>query len=283
MGKPFLTYEDDDEEDEHNLSAKAWMEAARKALEGHDIDSASLEAALKRICDLRRPAFKPNCEPAPEDGLGLLESKIGGLPYLTPHEAWPTADGCPLAHLWQQRVGELPLAVQEALGHCRGLLQVFVLETLDQDGDGSWYLVRVLGEEQLAPRPRSEVAQALPAELELLDEHRVCSYSRSYDFPVLDDLLSELTPQLDPDVVADVVNGLQEANLYRTLSGDKLLGWPNWCQGPEWCEDERRRRFTQIVQIEGSVVDFPVGDSGTLLLQRHPEQRNLWAASWACC
>jgi hypothetical protein len=39
----------------------------------------------------------------------------------------------------------------------------------------------------------------------------------------------------------------------------------------------------QLMQLEGEVVNFAVGDSGTLLMQRHPHNRSEWDITWACC
>ena len=36
-------------------------------------------------------------------------------------------------------------------------------------------------------------------------------------------------------------------------------------------------------QIEGDIIPFAIGDSGTLLVQRHPESPDTWGVSWACC
>eukprot|EP00198_Chlamydomonas_reinhardtii_P007541 XP_001696878.1 predicted protein [Chlamydomonas reinhardtii] len=232
---------------------------------------------------LRRPAWKPNEGDVPEGGLKLFDSKIGGLPYLLPDEEWPTNNGDGLSFLWQFRLQELPGPVRAALGHSSGLMQLFISEALDED-EGQWYLLRVVTESQLQPRDPADVAAQLPHEhFELYPEKAVLGFDRVMDCPCSEDALSDLPPGVDDHQAAVVLDRLSSAGLYATQSGDKLMGWPNWCQGPEWAKTGAGQRYLQVVQVEGTLVPFAVGDSGTLVLQRHPTDVATWGISWACC
>ncbi|EFJ41753.1 hypothetical protein VOLCADRAFT_98310 [Volvox carteri f. nagariensis] len=236
-----------------------------------DSSSPAVTAILEYLFSKRRIAFLPICEPVPPGGLGLFESKIGGLPYLLPSESWPCNDDASLTHLWQLRVSELPAAVQHALGYSRGLMQVFLTDSIYAE-DGTWYLVRVLDEGQLVYRDASEIVA--PPHVDVLAERRITSYRFTYDFPHVDDAFESMPQGLDRDLAMDVLDVLQDRKLYDTVEGNKLLGWPRWFQGAEWRLTEGGEAYMQLVQIEDSVVPFQVGPQGTLLLQRHPTDRH---------
>ncbi|GIL73314.1 hypothetical protein Vretimale_4884 [Volvox reticuliferus] len=290
MGRPFILYEEADMSDLSPSTStyqtyEMWSQAAIKALDESEIvyrrasSNPAMLAILEYLFSKRRVAFLPICEPAPDRFLSIYESKIGGVPYLLPSESWPCNNGRGLTHLWQLRVRDLPAAVRQALGYSQGLLQVFLSESLDED-EGKWYLVRVLDEGQIVYRDASEIV--LPPDVNLLDQQRVTSFRCAYDFPLTEDALAAMPGGLDDGMAIYVINMLQEAGLYSTLPGDKLLGWPRWCQNPEWRLTDEGEAYVQLMQIEDSVAPFTVG-TGTLLLQRHPTDRQQWDASWACC
>ncbi|KAG2453489.1 hypothetical protein HYH02_001710 [Chlamydomonas schloesseri] len=286
MGRPFIDYEEEDATPS-GADSEDWLKLARAVLSelgyGSDGD-AGLEGLLTHFASIRKPAWKPRDGDVPEGaGLSLLDSKIGGLPFLLPDEDWPSNNGDGLSFLWQFRVQELPGPVRAALGHSTGLMQLFISEALDED-EGRWYLVRVVEESQLRPRDPAQVAAQLPHEhFELYPERAVLGFDRFMDCPCTEDALSDLPPGVGEDQAAVVLDRLASAGLYGTQSGDKLMGWPNWCQGSEWVEAETGQRYLQVVQVEGTLVPFAVGDSGTLVLQRHPTDRAVWGVSWACC
>ena len=55
---------------------------------------------------------------------------------------------------------------------------------------------------------------------------------------------------------------LQSAGLYATQSGDKLMGWPNWCQGPEWAKTGAGQRYLQVVQVRSGGRREALGQAG---------------------
>ncbi|KAG2488754.1 hypothetical protein HYH03_012752 [Edaphochlamys debaryana] len=313
MGIPFNACEDDEHQGLENPAE--WLAKAKQSLESAGIvteeNEPTVSAVLEYVIGQRRAAFHISVDEEASDAPDLLSSRVGGLPYLPPGSTWPVNAGTALTHLWQLRVAELPAAVQLELGHSRGLLQLFIADTLD-DAGGDWYVFRVLDESQLVPRDRSEIAvpgqarrrrpaggsgsesgaeggSAEPGEddevepPEIMDERAVSGFERVADWPQREDLMDGLPGGLDAALAGRVVEMLVDAGLCSTAGGDKLLGWPNWCQGSEWIQTPGGQRYTQVMQVEGSVVPFSVGDSGTLLLQRHPTDFGEWRVSWACC
>jgi hypothetical protein len=53
-------------------------------------------------------------------------------------------------------------------------------------------------------------------------------WQRRVDWPVLEDALEALPAGHDEDVAAGVYECLSNSGVVETVSGDKLLGWPNW-------------------------------------------------------
>lgn len=289
MGRPFIVYSSDDEEDSchhshagtASTSGRDWTESAVACLEdaGYE-DTEEVQAVLRFIYATRRTAYLPHAEPAILP-LRLADTKIGGRPYLMPGEEWPSNTDRPLAFLWQFRVNELPRAVQQALGYYAGLLQVFIDEELDND-DRKWYMIRVLDESDIVARPPESVT--VPLQVTMFEEQSVLRFRPVEDWPHMDDLLLAIPDSASwAGLARDVVEHLANHEMVSTVAGDKLLGWPNWCQGAEWRMAPDCTPFVQLMQLEGEIVNFMVGDSGTLLMQRHPHHRDEWEITWACC
>ncbi|GLI69168.1 hypothetical protein VaNZ11_013737 [Volvox africanus] len=258
MGRPFILYEEPDVTD-LSLSTSTyhtyeqWCQAALKALdESRSSSNTDVFSLLEYLFSKRRVAFLPICEAASDRFLSLYESKIGGVPYLLPSESWPCNNGRSLTHLCQLRVRDLPAAVRQALGYNQGLLQGSGISS------GCW------------------------------TSSRLCTVRclRSY-FPLTSTCWSSNASRpLDANMIFRLPKMRSrpcrmEAGLYSTLPGDKLLGWPRWCGAPIWRMTDDGEAYVQLMQIEDSVAPFTVG-TGTLLLQRHPTDRQQWDASWAC-
>lgn len=288
MGRPFLVYSSDGEDaspsadETTSTSGRDWHEEALSLLEDRGYEETEpLHAILRWIYTQRRTAFLPRVE-AVTAPTGPLETRVGGKPYLRASEEWPTNNDKPLAFLWQFRVQELPSDVQRVLGISSGLLQVFIDEELDEADGKAGHCVRVLDDAELVVHPGA--ADVVPPRtVSVFEEKAVLRYQPAEDFPHVDDLYGAVPASLDQTLARDVIDALAEQDVLSTVVGDKLLGWPNWCQGAEWVATPDGAQYVQVMQVEGVLVDFTVGDSGTLLIQRHPTDRTEWDVSWACC
>lgn len=94
--------------------------------------------------------------------------------------------------------------------------------------------------EDLIHESRDAGSLPLPEDANQLAEAAVTGFQALRDWPHLEDALEALPADLDPMLAERVVEALQDAGLVSTVPGDKLLGWPNWSQSPDWCVRQRR-------------------------------------------
>ena len=95
-------------------------------------------------------------------------------------------------------------------------------------------------------------------------------------------------------LAADLAHyGITPANLLalrryrRPASGDKLLGWPNWEQGPEWPEDPAGVRMRYLFQVEfddefDCALPALISADGRGHLFRSERDPQQFAFPWAC-
>lgn len=85
--------------------------------------------------------------------------------------------------------------------------------------------------------------------------------------------------------VAKVYEWLEE-NVEDTRSGQKVGGWPNWCQGVEYpaCPECGEPMENVLLQLESEAVEsVRFGDTGTAHATQCRNHANQLAFGWACC
>jgi len=281
MGRPFISH-----------GSSEWHSAAIQVLKDKGMEiTAKVEDVVSWLDSQRKTSYRLSVLRVEDDTASDVPalptaSRAGGTPYLMPGEAWPTGStDVPLTFLYQINLSNMPREVRAVMGHDSGLFQLFVDEELPGcsiNEDTGYYLVRVLAPEQLTT---GEVNTTPPPDD--VDVYPACDITGTVkleDLPNYEDLREMLPGDLKGEVTDKVLELLESDNeLFKTESGDKLAGWPHWCQGPEWGKTEDGERYVHVFQFEGQHVDMSVGDSGTLVVQRHPRDPNQWRVGWACC
>lgn len=243
------------------------------------------------IEEFSRPAWVPIVEE--RDG-GPTESKFSGVPWLAKGEAWPQCGSCrkPLALWLQLNLSSLPADRGKEIG--RGLLQFFrchrSLYTNLPDGEtcevgeegwdpfGSENLIRIVS-------PSSVPAVKLPAGHPVYPPKLIVGWREVKDYPHWEEYsrlpgYEDISESWDPygDEPLDL------SGQFEVVRGDKLPGWPAWCQGvrpvacPQ-CGDPMRPVF-QIRHNDNLPVGL--GDGGTGFISQCRKHRKVLAFSFDC-
>ncbi len=276
-----------------------------------------LETLREALGPHRRDAFFPKLAPA---GSEELSSKFGGRPWLLPGERRPESGGVPLFLALQLDLATLPEPARAVLGEA-GHLQVF--RALEADDDGGPFCpatrVRVLpGPATIALAPEVEIPGARWSTRSIVGWTQEDDYPHPEDWPALgvalteDDRIGvELVQRFAPEHVEAIEREddlgrklialvqqdwdhfgltpqtLREARRFRRARpGDKLLGWPDWEQGPEW-PSHRERRMRYLLQVEfdeghGATLPCLVAGDGRMHVFRSEVDAECYAAPWAC-
>ncbi|WP_345220492.1 DUF1963 domain-containing protein [Hymenobacter koreensis] len=246
---------------------------AEKGKPGHVVSRADILAWREAA---RRPLWLPLTQAGQSD---TNPNRFGGTPSLAAGETWPCCQTCgavmPL--FLQLDTGSLPTGAPLAKEGSAGLLQLFGCRqksclAFTQDGSA---LARVL---PVAPRypTYSTVRTAV------LAPNTITGWQAETQEPTSDEW-DEANGQLPPDFTDD--DDAVDYPWFRNgRSRDKLGGWPDWVQFPEYstcrvCE----RPHTLVFQLESEEnLDFVFGDVGTAYLTycaQHPDELTF---SWQC-
>lgn len=222
-------------------------------------------AAKAKLAHVARPAWSPIIGAA--DGEGEPgASRFGGLPWLGADESWPVCADCaaPLTFFVQLDLAGAPKQARD-LG--TGLLQLFhCTECNPYRAFSGGHLVRVVDAAGHAsvPTPSDGVR--------LFPERPIAGWARAVrDYPYREADESELLPE-----ERAVVFGLNR-------QGDKLGGWPNWVQDPEYpnCTRGDHRMTQPVLQIDsGRGVPHVWGDNGAGYIVQCPTHRDQFAFLW---
>lgn len=265
-------------------------------MEGTESDQ-KLEVSqfLEALYNQRKTGYSMVVE-KPEADLPRTASKIGGLPFLVPDEPWPrTRDASgnhdPLGHemtfIMQLRIRDMPSDAQALFGVPDGLFQLFYDDDLpgyNINTDHDYYLARVIRPGQVDDASAS-FNMSRPEEIAVLEEKAVVGYESFDDWPYWEDVEIPDDGGLSRNAMDQIREVLQNAGLSDNVGGDKLGGYPHWCQGPEWgLIDGTNERYIHLVQFEGEhAQEINIGDSGTMVVQRHPREPDMFKVGWACC
>mmetsp|Transcript_15208 Transcript_15208/g.32964 ORF Transcript_15208/g.32964 Transcript_15208/m.32964 type:complete len:285 (+) Transcript_15208:101-955(+) len=283
MGRPF-----------QDGAPSDWCQSAVTSLEeqGTNINGA-IEQIICWIDRQHKPGFHFEVNEVDDEGREgpcPTGSRIGGRPFLLPGESWPCVEGSDkkMSFVYQIRLDSMPREVQDAMGHTSGLFQVFFdtdLPGFDINNDKGYYLVRVVPQEEIDVAEGSVRDVSVPPGLVMLSPCcEITGVTPCVDLPHVDDVLDMMPEELkQAEGASDVAYALQDAEVMMPHGGDKLAGWPDWCQGPEWGLTDEGGHFVHVMQVEASHTrNLMIGDAGTLIIQRHPTDANHWRLGWAC-
>lgn len=255
------------------------------------------EALAPWLAKHARRAWKPVCEKQRRwPWRSAPAAHFGGSPMLAADEPWPACAQCDRP---MQFFLELPLAELPA-GHPvrgAGTLQLFYCST-DAGDCSTWepfsgsHLVRLL----TGPAaPRVHPLSVQPFEL-----RPITSWREIPDAPGSDecDELGLTSSDLDPttgrytlscpDLAISIPDVDDDWDLGEILggpvNGDKLGGWPQWIQTPEYpaCP-ECKRRMDVVFQVDSEDhVPHMFGDMGTAHITQCPDHPSVLAFAWAC-
>lgn len=222
-------------------------------------------AAKTKLAYLARPAWSPLLGATDRNGEPGA-SRFGGLPWLRADEPWPGCADCaaPLTFFVQLDLAGVPKQARD-LG--TGLLQLFHCTACNPyRAFSGGHLVRIVAaaDQASAPTPPDGVL--------LFPEQPIAGWARAVkDYPYREADESELLPE-----ERAVVFGLNR-------QGDKLGGWPNWVQDPEYpnCPRGDHRMTQPVLQIDsGRGVPHVWGDNGAGYIVQCPTHRDQVAFLW---
>ncbi|GLW11353.1 hypothetical protein Misp01_64810 [Microtetraspora sp. NBRC 13810] len=192
-----------------------------------------------------------------------------GLPSLRSNEGWPACGDCraPLTFFVQVDLSRTPKAAREVFGV--GLLQLFHCTACNPSHPfSSGHRVRIVD-------PADAVTDATkPKGAHVLPERPITGWARAVkDYPCREADESALLPE--------------ERAVVFTLNrqGDKLGGWPNWVQDPDYprCPHGGHRMTQPVLQIDSHHgVAHMWGDNGVGFIVQCPQHRDAVTFLWQC-
>ncbi len=241
---------------------------------------------------LGRCAFRPQVNEG-DDG-AVTASKFGGSPYLPPREKWPSCANCdqPLQFFVQLDLAALPEELEHP--HRTGLVQLFYCtnpETKCESACEAWLpgAKSVLARWVPAPGPRAKPKASS------VENQRPPFRNKDWKPGVITGWRREAKAELpsqnaEPGILAEDAKLLDESwdeihehDLF-ARPGDKLGGWPDWVQDPEYAPCPTcGKNMRYLLQLESNgLTGHQFGDLGAGHLCQcddHPEQV---ALTWAC-
>ncbi|MEU6789565.1 ankyrin repeat domain-containing protein [Nonomuraea angiospora] len=228
--------------------------------------AAIAKATRQKLAASTRSAWIPQLDGPAATG---DPSQFGGLPWLRSTEVWPACGCCeaPLTFFVQIDLSRTPKAAREAFGV--GLLQLFHCTTCNpyrpfSSGD----VVRIVDPaDAVTPAKEPEGARVLPV-------RPITGWARAVkDYPYREADESALLPD--------------EREVVFTLNrqGDKLGGWPNWVQDPDYprCPHGDHRMTRPLLQIDSNHgVAHTWGDNGVGFIVQCPQHRGEVTFLWQC-
>jgi len=229
----------------------------------------TLAALEKKLVSLNRPCWSPKTIGKDKNVQG---SKFSGMPWLFAGESWPACGACKrsLALFLQLNSAELPPGAKVPFV---GLLQLFFCTNIESSAClGCKPFAKSVVARIVVPKGEPN-RSALPQ-----DSYPVRSITgwRKYDdVPSWVELGSEYS---DNPAAMD-----QLVDRFSTATGDKLLGWPAWVQGPEYPKCKKcRKPMSYLFQVDSdNNLQHTFGDCGRGHVF-HCGADNAVAFSWAC-
>jgi uncharacterized protein YwqG len=242
-----------------------------------------LEVLRARIKGLRLPAFKAVIEPG--DG-PTTASKFSGKAYVLEGEDWPLCPNCnkPMQLFLQLDLGSLPKELKGRFG--TGLLQMFYCTSFEPNcevASSGWVpfskngVVRVL-------RPKGPGKDLeVPSIERYFPAKRIVGWEPLDDYPGLE-VLEEQGVEIDNSHYDRIFEEEKKRTWPSPHQGDKLGGWPFWCQSPEYPECPKCGKTMRLLFQFDSEDDVPYmwGDSGIGHITQCEDHKDVVAFGWAC-
>lgn len=237
---------------------------------------------IAQLSEHRRTAYLPVT--SSKEASFSQESKFGGYPYLRNEKDWPICPGC-MKHMTlflqldRRNLPERKSTKVLQLFYCITqkpiLFGLFKSETCE-DAMVSPFSNTVVCREF---EPLGESAQIKVNSIQTFPERRIDSWEAKDDYPYW--------VEYDRLGIHDASNGevyeyLDSENIFTTIEGDKLLGWPNWLQfGTEYpIHPETGSLMEYLFQIDSQRnIPYMFGDGGIGYLF---ESKSKMAFSWNC-
>jgi uncharacterized protein YwqG len=261
----------------------------------------NLDELLQKLAPWRDSIRRTAWKPVTKLGDGPAKShKFSGVPWLAADEDWPLCPNCkqPMQLFVQVNLADLPEELGRQFGV--GLLQLFYCTNFDDQCD-----VELQGWDPFSKVHLARVVQPTGAErtdVTMPPGHfpakSIVGWEPIDDYP-MDEDQTEPGPEIDYDFKKNTasvtwdetglaVTGLafDEAEaISPTARGDKLAGWPNWVQGPEYPDCPQCGEQMELVfQIDSEDnLPFMFGDVGCGHITQCPTHKDVVAFGWACC
>ena len=242
-----------------------------------------LDSLRWKVMTKRRPAFKP----VVEDGDGPANaSKISGKAYIPEGEVWPTCPNCKRPMQLFVQIDLDKAGTETGLDLGKGLMQMFYCTSFEpncENATSAWVpfssgsIIRIVvprGKGRDIPMP--EIERAFPPKV-------IVGWERFDDYPGLDEL-PELGIHIPDSLFNKVLDDCQAKKWPEPAWGDKLGGWPAWCQSPEYPECRKCGKTMRLLyQIDSEdKIPYMWGDSGTGHICQCDEHKDVVAFGWAC-
>ena len=242
------------------LRPNHWFDTPQAAIK-RSIAATTIAELHGKLHEFRRRAWLPTIV----DGDGdATASKFGGTPFIASGETWPK---CALCGDWLQLAvqladADLPQSLRDAFA---GTLQAFFCTTdscPSAEPFAPTTLVRLI-------EPKGAPAYDAPPFDEAFLGRRIVGWQEAPDYPTYEELETfGVRLAGGPEIGGE---------FYCSLTQDKLVGWPNWPQNPNYATCPKCGNVLRaLVQIasEGN-VPFMFGDAGTAWVWQCSEHRDV--------
>lgn len=232
-------------------------------------------ATLKSMEQFKITAYFPNVEQT--GNTFSAKSKIGGFPYLKHENDWPVCPSCSnhMQLFLQLNLQDMPVNKEE------GLVQLFYCTNSDPicEVELESFFPFSKGVHCRRVEVAEESVSIQPNLTNVFQEKLIVGWTPKDDYPD-----SEDHDRLGIDIDEDVLDLMFERNAGIALAGDKLLGWPNWIQGPEYPQDRNTGiRMELLFQFDSEVnLPYMFGDAGIGHLTVSPDNPDEMTFGWAC-
>lgn len=231
---------------------------------------------LIKLAPLKRMAYVPITEHVQSSF--SAQSKMGGYPYLRHEHDWPTCPNCTkqMPLFLQLNISETPTMSSS------GVIQIFYCTNSEMECEITCEAWNTYAKSVVCRliQPEGTSATIVPNLPDVLEEKQIISWKEITEYPNFYELEDH-----QMEIHYDDYAVLQEAGLGTSTSGDKLFGWPEWIQNPEYPRSNINQADMQFLfQIDSDDnLPFMFGDSGCAYIFQNPTLPEDIAMNWSCC
>lgn len=239
----------------------------------------NLKAICKYVEDLARKSYKPVIDStASNDKESFIESKFGGKPFISKEKyPWPLCEcGNKEKFFLQLNSDTMPSHLKVNENYFDGLLQFFYCtDCSDYKPFSKSHHLRTVNRSDL----NEPQAAADDEGIEQFPYKRISDWTEETDFMHQTELCD------NEELIGDNYDALEYVSEnYKTLAGEKFLGWPDWVQDPEYPECRKcKKPMKFLFQVDSeNNIPFMWGDFGCGHISQCPEHKEEIAFTWAC-